>query len=140
MRFFFARDGETYDQEVGTGHTARRRSRGDGRPYATPPDLLERRLCSKTAEALDFALVRLARQVTNIAYLDIEKPPSPRTEAVWVIGFPRGGPVVLPNATIRKRSIPSRRAFSPRRIPIKACPAAAASDPMRSPWASTRAR
>ena len=65
-------------------------------PYASPPNLLEPDLMRQhppplAANALDFALVKLARPVTHLEPVDIgTPPPPPKNRHCFVMGFAGG--------------------------------------------------
>jgi hypothetical protein len=112
LRFLFRSKGKAYDQEVAPAPVAADKPPlAMAVPYAKPPNLLEERLCEKSAEALDFALVRLAHQVRDIDHLDIQSPPDPRTEALWVVGFAKGRKIVFPPGKIKAINAPFARVF-----------------------------
>ena len=101
VRFLFrsARDKTRYDQAVPPASSGKQPV-AMALPFADPPNRLRRDLCQESARALDFALVRLARQVTDIPHLDILAPPAPRPEALWVVGFPGGTAISFPSAKV----------------------------------------
>jgi hypothetical protein len=78
-------------------------------PYADPPDRLQRELSERSATALDFALIRLARQVTDIVPLDIREPLPPDEEGLWVIGFSGGDAIAFPDSIVEEVHKPFAR-------------------------------
>jgi len=60
-------------------------------PWGKPPDVLFVPPAPGSTDALDFALVRLDRQVTHVKPLDIREPPKPQPEdGLLVLGFAGG--------------------------------------------------
>lgn len=60
-------------------------------PWGEPPDVLFVPPAPGSADLLDFALVRLDRQITHVKPLDIREPPKPQPEdGLVVLGFGGG--------------------------------------------------
>lgn len=112
VRFLFrsARDKSIYDQEVPPAPPGKAPV-VMALPYARPPNRLRRDLGQGSAQALDFALVRLARQVTDLPHLDIQAPPAPRKESIWLVGFWGGTAISFPPGKVSSIDSAAARVF-----------------------------
>lgn len=60
-------------------------------PWGRPPDRLYRSPAAGSDACLDYALVRLDREIHHVKWLDISQPPRPApTEPLLILGYPGG--------------------------------------------------
>lgn len=79
-------------------------------PYGWPPDRLNEQLCADAASQLDYALIRLDRNVSHLAPIDIRQPePVQQERTCFVIGFESGTALAFDADMVVRRDDSSAR-------------------------------
>jgi Trypsin-like peptidase domain len=79
-------------------------------PHGRPVNILNRSLASPAGSKLDYALVRLARQVDHVSHLDISTPNAPEQgRTCFVLGYPGGNNLMFDADTVTEVDPPSGR-------------------------------
>jgi hypothetical protein len=78
-------------------------------PHGEPPNKLTRDLGPASAANLDFALVRLARQIRHVTALDISEPRDAELRKCFVLGYPGGNTLKFDADVITEVNRPGAR-------------------------------